>query len=68
MLIMATNKALQNRINQMIELNRKMSELLNEYDLDSSKVKEKSFMQSIDTVLSAAEQIMKKNSGSRAKV
>ena len=65
---MATNKALQNRINQMIELNRKMSELLNEYDLDSSKVKEKSFMQSIDTVLSAAEQIMKKNSGSRAKV
>ena len=65
---MATNKALQKRINQMIEINRKMSELLNEYDLDSSKVKEKSFMQSIDTVLSAAEQIMKKNSGSRAKV
>lgn len=63
-----TNKSLKNRINQMIELNRKMSELLNEYELDSSKAKEKSFMESIDTVLSAAEQIMKKNSGSRAKV
>lgn len=65
---MATNKVLQKRINQMIEINRKMSELLDEYKLDSSKAKEKSFMESIDTVLSAAEQIMKKTSGSLVKV
>lgn len=55
-----TNKSLKNRIKKIIELNHKMSELLDEYELDSSKVKEKSFINSVDSVLYEAEQIMKK--------
>ena len=55
-----TNKSLKNRIKKIIELNHKMSELLDEYELDSSKVKEKSFINSVNSVLYKAEQIMKK--------
>lgn len=56
-----TNKSLKNRIKKMIELNHKMSELFNEYQLDSSKVKEKSFTKSIDSVLCEADRMLKKH-------